>query len=492
MDETENCFDYYVSEKIKDKNPEYNEEFLIPFYCFSSLQIVFYEKKLITENSIARAKIQLNLQTFLASQPQSIPIELYYPFKGAQPSFNFSITYFPLQNLPTKKATNPSLIYIYLTYDPPLQLNTQEVRLIFRGIEDNGTVYDPSTNSNVIIDRESAKCGPSGLTQVIKIDHRGIQSGKYFFYIKSMGYKGKVALNIATAPTTVDKSNHDEYFLFSDSSVVSVSSSNGIENMYALFPIKLVMTESSVTVDNLSLGYQGLYIQRVPLSLPPNQISEADQNAQKNIITFAGEQLLDAKSINIRNEISPGSRLSLNELYKKNSIDNRPDKIKLSLCFSSSININYDVWTCADAAEEMKAFIFYDDHDSKANVYFDYYGQNLKSKERIFFQLNQFDISVKYIALFAYANHKVHFDRLTPITRKIWSNASCSISDPNSNKELLSFTMPTKDSPCGILIAMFVRIGDDNWEFWPCSRFFDSKKPQSDQPFWTGDCRDFL
>lgn len=58
-------FAYKVTEKVsKDTDPQYNEDILIPFYCSNSIQLIFYEKKLIGECSIARVTISLNLTSF--------------------------------------------------------------------------------------------------------------------------------------------------------------------------------------------------------------------------------------------------------------------------------------------------------------------------------------------------------------------------------------------------------------------------------------------
>ncbi|KAK8850284.1 hypothetical protein M9Y10_018413 [Tritrichomonas musculus] len=466
INDTENYFDYYITDKVKDTDPEYNEEILIPFYCFDSLQLVIFQKKLLAENSIARVNIPLNIQTFINNQPQSTAIEFYSSSSNFKPTFNFSISYFPLQSLPTKPASNPSLIFIYLTYNPPLQHNTQEVHLTCKGVTDNGTIYDPSTNDHITVDEESVRCGPSGLTQIIKINHYYVKNGKFFFYIKSMGYTGKVTLNFATAPTQVSETNHSEYFFFNDPSCLDVASSNGSENMYALFPVKLVLSPNSVTVGNLSIN-SNESIQKVP-----SQNSEADQNAQKKLIQLGGTQIVGSgKAINIRLDVEPGTRYSLNELYRKNSIDIRPDLVMTSLSFSSSTYLSFHVWMCGDAGEGMNPFIFYNEHDITAKIYIDYYSQNEVSAKRIFFNLKKMEATVKYIALFGVSNAT----QKGQATKKIWSDASCCLSDPYSKKELISFTMPSKNSPCAFLIAMFVKVGDDNWEFWPCSYYIGPK-----------------
>lgn len=134
---------------------QYNHQILIPFYCFKSIELIFFKKKLIKETSITRETIPFSLSTFINTQQQSTNLKLYNPFNGSDPRVNFTITYYPLTNLPKKQATNPFKVYVYSTYDPPLQHNTQEVRLLCKGIE-NGILFDPLKNEIIKIEQEAA------------------------------------------------------------------------------------------------------------------------------------------------------------------------------------------------------------------------------------------------------------------------------------------------------------------------------------------------
>ena len=82
-----------------------------------------------------------------------------------------------------------------------------------------------------------ARCSQSGLTQVYYFDHEKIKQGKFFFYIKSISYTGKVSLNFAMAPEKVSLDNHNEYFFIVNPHSIFV---NHKETFFSLFPIKFL------------------------------------------------------------------------------------------------------------------------------------------------------------------------------------------------------------------------------------------------------------
>ena len=122
---------YAVTQMISKKSdPQYNEEFTLPFYCFNAIKLLFWEKKLGKVKAFAYATIPLKLETFLKHQPQTIDVELVEPFKNARPTLEFSVSYLPYIPLNIRQPINPQNVYIYLTYDPPLQYDTQSVYLM--------------------------------------------------------------------------------------------------------------------------------------------------------------------------------------------------------------------------------------------------------------------------------------------------------------------------------------------------------------------------
>lgn len=182
MEGVHNTEAYSITDKSsRTKEPQYNHEVNIPFYCLTSLELLFYQKKPGNDKLIGRSQIPFTLETFMLPQPQTQEIKLYEPFKDSYPSVKFSISYYPISNLIVNPVVNPKRVFIYLTYEPPLQPNVQEVDLMCKGLDDNGTIYDPSISEFVIKGKAPIRCGPGGPTQVYYFDHEKIKQGKFFF-----------------------------------------------------------------------------------------------------------------------------------------------------------------------------------------------------------------------------------------------------------------------------------------------------------------------
>lgn len=514
----ENFMAYAVTKKVsKDSDPQYNEDILIPFYCFNSIQLIFNEKKMVGERSIARITIPLNLGTLLKPQPITDRIELYNSFKGANATVTYSVSYTPLTNIITQKFQNPIKVYTYLTYNPPLQLNFQEVRMFCRGIENKGTIYDPSTREHIQIEEEPTKCGPSGLTQVFYFDHSYVQDGNFFFYIKAMNYTGKVTLNFATAPEYIEKDSSHQYFCNDTDSSIVVNCNNGTQNTFALFPVSLLMTLSKVSVKPISVT-ESDGIHNTPVypmqagiqgkddieNMKDYYTNHPEGIAQQKIFNAAVKAIhgsLPASPNNGSNaimsfDIVPGKSYSLKSAFKANSINDMPKKISVSLSWSSCVDPTFCVYTCSEGCEKMSPIIFYDRHDKNNQVYFDYYDQFSKIRERIFFCLDKIDPAMKYVSLCALATMKPKRKGSNLIVRKNWSDAICIINDAESKAELMRFSLPTHDSPCGVFIALFIRGSDDNWMFMPVCKVFESKNPYASSPLTCVDSqevfRDFV
>lgn len=489
MEEEENYFGISITDKVSnDSNPRYNHQILIPFYCFNSIELFFYEKKLFKENSIARSKIPLNLSTFMTTQQQSTNIELYSPFEGAKPQVAFSVSYYPLTSLPKKQITNPLKVYTYLTYDPPLHHDVQEVHLFCKGIN-NDTLFDPSTSENIIIEQEATKCGPSGLTQVFYFGHKSLKKGAFFFYIKSCGYTGKVTLNFATAPETMKIDDMQEYCMFADSGPIPVHTQNNMNNVFSLFPVKLHFSPSEVTVTEMIAAD---HVQIAPVNSPKD-----NQSAEEKIINAAADLILNrqgsnkaSEKLNVRYDVVPGNRYSLKEAFERCSINSKLSTISISLILETTLNLTYNVYTCGDGGEGYSPFVFYDKHDSKNLIYFEYYSQSREEKEIINFKLSQFQKTDKFVGLFVHTNFKGKKGAF--IKRKNWNNGSARVSDFGSKKEIMSFSLKNADSPCGLFIALFVRVNDDEWEFWPVARYLTPVNPYSSQPIQLTDIGNFF
>lgn len=130
-----------------------------------------------------------------------------------------------------------------------------------KGLDDNGTICDPSISEFVIKGKAPIRCGPGGPTRVYYFDHEKIKQGKFFFYIKSTSYVGKVTLNFATSPEKVGTDNHDQYFLIDNPYSFLV---NRKETLYLLFPLKFLFSMESVSISQVNMHPIENVVQQIP------------------------------------------------------------------------------------------------------------------------------------------------------------------------------------------------------------------------------------
>lgn len=158
----------YQSKKVKKTNsPEWNQEFYIPFYCFDSVIIEFWNKKVIGEKYLGKGEIKFIPEAFMQSSVQTMHINLEENPTHFQSYCTYTILP-TLSSLDVKSTTQTALcVYIYLTYDPPIQPNQdQKVELFTQKINQNGTVFEKTYKNEDV----NNKIGPSGPTTVYKYD----------------------------------------------------------------------------------------------------------------------------------------------------------------------------------------------------------------------------------------------------------------------------------------------------------------------------------
>lgn len=528
MDGVNNSEPYSITEKVsKKKEPVYNHEIEIPFYCLNSLDLIFFQKKLGKEKSIGIAKIPFTLDTFLLPQPQITDIKLYEPFKDSCPTVKFSVSYFPISYLYINPVVNPKRVFVYLTYDPPLQPNTQEVDLICKGVDDNGTIYDPSISTYILREKVPARCGPTGLTQVYYFDHEKIKEGKFFFYIKSVSYTGKVTLNFCTSPEKVNTENHKEYFMIDNPHSIYV---NHKQTVFILFPIKFLFSIESVSISQIEMLPVECIVQPNPniqsvenptgdefIKLYNYFTSDPDGIAEWSIIYSGSLSLLFSNDrINsYRFEIEGGNKYSLTNAFKLNRIFEIPREIYFAMNYrATGSNLYFHVLSCSDKGQNISSFKVNDKSTtSEKPVYFkfiDNYQDNkslpgvgaftskenfmdlLKKdanqndndlsidKKRICINLEKIEKSVRFIAIIASSGNKASSNKNGGLVfKQIWDDASCRVVDSFSRKEVMCLKLKQHVCPCGIFIALLFRTNDDNWEVWPCNQLFKSNLPYS-------------
>lgn len=71
--------------------------------------------------------------------------------------------------------------------------------------------------------------------------------------------------------------------------------------------------------------------------------------------------------------------------------------------------------------------------------------------------------------------------------------ATCRVVDNGSRKELMCLKIGQQQSPAGVLLLMIVRgQNQDQWEIWPCSKFFKPRMPYGKPAIGEKDCIEFF
>ena len=133
----------------KTTNPEWNHEIIIPFYCFQSAIIEFYNRKEL----IGTTEIPFTISTLNNRQPQKIAIR---NTKTASSFCTFSLT-MSNGSLSMQRNLIPMNIFIYLTYSPPLQFNQGEVQLFVKTNSQNDQIVNVIDLPYVRADLESVR-----------------------------------------------------------------------------------------------------------------------------------------------------------------------------------------------------------------------------------------------------------------------------------------------------------------------------------------------
>lgn len=469
MNFRENYFEYAETEKVKnDSSPRYDQSFLVPFYCFDSIQIIFWKPKLFDKVSIASTDIQLNVEQFLKPHPITVPVKLYEPFNNANPSLTYSLSYLPIQQVPAINVSNPENIFAYLTYDPPLQLNTQDVRLFVKMVGENGSVFDP-TNQSVILDKEATRYGPSGLTQVLYINHATINSANFFFYILATGYTGKITINFATAPTAIRPTNHNEYGMLNNTAYVDVNNEGQQFPVFALFPITLKLSQFSIEFNS----------KVIPLEISPKRsTAEANQpeseEIEKEIICSGFKLIHPDKEPHLRYEISLGRRYSIKEAGQRQGLTGRVNTLALMFSFDGSQKKDIRVQTALDGGESAKGYIIYNPIDSTEPIYFKntYIPSTLdKVVDTMVIKLSQIKPEIKFLAVYmTFSQSQV--SKQGVLARRTYKAGYCSIMDFESNKEIMGFPMESHVCPTHLLVLILHRNDNNEWDIMPMMNFY--------------------
>lgn len=493
---------YYTKTKaIKNtSNPEWNQEITIPFVLCNSIRVEFWNKKAFGDELIGEGHIYF--QNFSNGSPQTSIINLSASFKNfSQPTFTYSI-YSTLSNFDVKPLKKTEKLYVYLTFEPPIQ-NDEDVQLFALGVNENGTIIDAATDLYTKGESEASHFSPSGPTQVFSFNssldtREGTYSlyEKYFFYVKNTSYSGIITLNFLNTPYSINTKNFlDKCIVFNNQWSVYVNNRNTNNHSYSVFPIKLHFVKKKAVVEPVqipdfivhqSVPDQSNDVKNNEKSLFSEAIdyyqNDLDGIAIKNIKDSMGKILCPpGKVLNYRFDIIPGNRYSLKEAFDFNNIDQHPKEIMVALGWDSgnyATDLDASILEFYGNGTNTNPICFFNHYNDNNSIYTQ--GDNLRGEgrgddERLFLKLNEIPSNVKYLGITITSFRSIPFSKI--------NGAFLRIVDCVSNKEVMYLNLSKKDDYTGLLFAVMTRL-DGVWDMWPCVKFFNGYSPREAVKFF--------
>lgn len=456
---------YKSKKKKKTNDPEWDDEFYIPFYCFDSLVIEFWNKKIIGEDYIGKGQIFLNPENLNQNSQQTFRIDLNNSSNNFQSFCQYSILP-TMSSLNFKNTETVSLqVYMYLTYDPPLRSNEgEEVHLFVQSVNANGTVFERVFENQF----KTSKNGPSGTTDIFIYDAY-FSNETSFFYVKSINYTGKISLNIANAPYPADMGDLDQYFLFTNDISILVDSRKNINISYSIFPIKFTLIKK-LTLTPFSIP-QGINPQKVSLSTLNEKLigelfeslfnfyhSNPDGIALKTILDCGSRGICPPNlSFHYRCLIEKLNKYSIKNSYKFHEIESPQTKIVIAFQYHADITNNkVFIFTSGANGENLnnigqsEAVCKYDNNE----IGF------INDMYKLCFSPHLLDKSVKCVSIVFSSDRNCSLN-----------SGACRLVDMNTRKELMFLDARGKITAKSVLVGIFVKSNnddDDDWEFWPC------------------------
>ncbi|KAK8871900.1 hypothetical protein M9Y10_007646 [Tritrichomonas musculus] len=488
---------YAKTETIKKTpNPEWNQEFIIPFVACNAIRLEFWESKAFGDQIIGTSYIYFQSDLFyqdLNSRVQTGSIILDKPSAECHPTFTYSISssFSSFDVKPAKKTDN---IYVYLSYEPPIQPSQQEdVQLNVYGVNGNGTTVDPISDLYTRGESEPTHCGPTGPTQVFYFNFfNNLVNEKYFFFIKNNGYSGRVTLNFVTTPNYfLAKKNTDGCYIFNNQWSVYVNNKNTGNHCYATFPIMLSFSDKRGIISPITLPqniiHQSVSNQTVNHSNNPDMFNAAyeyyhndpDGVAVKNITDVIGQFLCPhGQNFHYRFEIVPGNRYSLSGAFDYNNINQHPSKIMVGLGWDTNTDLDASILMVCDDGKQLMPVCFY--NRSSCNGAIKTTGDNMTGfgrgdDERIYLQLDKIPQNIKYLGIVITSYRGAYFSSI--------NGAFCRIVDQVTEKEVMYMNLSKKEKHTGLLFAVMARL-DGIWDMWPCLKYFDGRAPEDAQKFF--------
>lgn len=463
----------YITNTIKKtNNPKWDQDYYIPFYCFESVFLEFWDKKVFGENYFGKSKINFTAASFNQEGPQNVLISLENNTNNflSYCTYSISSVFSSLNDLPSKPEL--SRIYIYLTYDPPLKLSQNEkVFLYIQKVNLNGTIYDKTFKEK----EKAYRMGPSGLTDIYNFS--AIFSDDIcFFYVKSINYTGKVTLNIANSPSSEKMDQIHQYFLFfKDEASIQVMSQKDVNFCYSIFPYIFNISDKKLSLVNFKQFSQEINPQIFPIE-SQDQIQNTDDdflNAfnyfHSNPEGIALKKILDEgiKGIDgstdiyyYRFPIDPLKKYSIRSAFKFYEIEYKPINIDICFNFCHGNHFTYFVYISGENGKELSQLNCSPQNGIEIN-------QNeieCGFLERLCFILSfdKIEKNIKYIA-FIINSTKIN----------VLNNSSICVVDRKSKKELMDMNINKCSGKKSVLAAILIKNDENDWMFWPCMQFYN-------------------
>lgn len=484
-------------------NPEWNQDFLIPFTMCNSIRVEFWESKTFNDVFIGEGYIYFQSDLFYtntSNAPQTSSITLSNPSSGCHSTFTYSISP-SLTSFDIKTVKKTEQIYAYLTFDPPIQPKEPvDIQLCSYGVNENGTIVDPISDIYTRGESEATHNGPTGPTQVYYFRSTIEGSGttyqineRYFFYVKNSGYSGRITLNFLNAPYSINSKKFiEKCVLFNSQWSVYVNNKNTNNHSYSVFPIQLRFKKNCGIVEPLTLP-QNIVHQSVPdrpntdtntnadlfKSTYDYYHSNLDGIAVKTITDSMGQFLCPPqKNLHYRFEILTGNRYSLIGAFDYNNINQHPSKIMVGLGWDTLTDLDASIIQFCEDGTQIHPVCFYNQSNKNGSIRTT--GDNLTGDgrgddERIYLKLDDIPQNIKYLGIVITSFRSVPFCKI--------NGAFCRIVDTVSGKEVMYLNLSKKDCYTGLLFAVMTRL-DGVWDMWPCLKYFNGTDPQGAQKFF--------
>ncbi|OHT08195.1 hypothetical protein TRFO_23338 [Tritrichomonas foetus] len=458
-------FDINTKTKVikKNLNPEWNQEFKIPFFFCQSIRFEVWDANAIAhDKQLGEAILYISKDVLNTEHTLNVKLMPQLSVEGTS-TLKISISS-PSEAKFQEKAKKNDFMYIYPSFNPSLDQNSN-VSLFVYSVNTNGTCFDVCDDIYSLGENEGGHYGiNSCLTQVYQLDIGKLAGCRFFFIIQSENYKGKVNLNLITGPKVYKYKHFKKFRFFSQQ---SLEIDNGEVKFYP----------ESLKVKHFSI--KSSKIKKVPQHAPTLQSPE-QQNPVEELRVEIGKTLCPKKKpFHKRFELAVGSRYSLLQAYDFNNLNSHPKCIKIGLGWDTACDLDASVLIIDSKGEQRQPICYYHRRSEKGDISTS--GDNMTGvgsgdDETLTIHLDQVDEDYKYLGIVVTVYTGINFNKI--------NGAYCRIIDGETNTEIMHLNMTSREEKTGLLFAIMARV-DGVWDMWPCLEYFNGTNPAQAQGFFS-------